>query len=86
MLVDIIVWIVLIGLAFLLLAAIMKGWMSGKGSSAASMTAFHDFQPRDKQDAAEVMIDQKAGKRWEEQKSGDKKDPGANPSSQKKEM
>ena len=68
---GIIIWVSLICLAGLLLLAIALGWMSGKGSSAASITAFHDMQPRDKQNAIEVSIEQKAGKRWEEQESGE---------------
>ncbi|MBU2471681.1 MAG: hypothetical protein KKF20_04675, partial [Bacteroidetes bacterium] len=40
------------------------------GSPIASLTAFHDFQPKDKQEAIEIVIEQKAGKKWEEQESG----------------
>lgn len=60
-----------------LLIAIATGRMSGKGSSAASITAFHDMQPVDKQRAMEVIIEQKAGKKWEEQESGDGADKGS---------
>jgi hypothetical protein len=67
---GIIIWVILIGLALLLLIAIAGGRMSGKGSSAASITAFHDMQPRDKQNAIEVIAEQKAGKKLEAQKSG----------------
>ena len=68
---GVIIWATLIGLALLLLIAIAGGRMSGKGSSAASITAFHDMQPRDKQNAIEVIAEQKAGKKLEEQKSGE---------------
>lgn len=68
---GVIIWVILIGLALLLLIAIAGGQMSGKGSSAASITAFHDMQPRDKQNAIEVIAEQKAGKKLEEQESGE---------------
>ncbi|HCV42323.1 MAG TPA: hypothetical protein DGH68_02480 [Bacteroidetes bacterium] len=68
---GIVIWAVLIGLALWLLLAIAFGRMSGKGSTAASITAFHDMQPRDKQNAVEVIVEQKAGKKLEEQKSGE---------------
>jgi hypothetical protein len=69
---GVIIWAILIGLALFLLIAIASGRMSGKGSSAASITAFHDMQqPRDKQNAIEVIAEQKAGKKLEEQKSGE---------------
>jgi hypothetical protein len=65
------IWVVLIGLALFLLIAIASGRMSGKGSSAASITAFHDLQSSDKQNAIQVIVEQKAGKKLEEQKSGE---------------
>jgi len=71
MLTGIVIWSILMVLAAALLFAIISGRMSGKGSSAASITVFHDFQPRDKQDAAEVVIEQHAGKKWDEQKSAE---------------
>jgi hypothetical protein len=68
---GVVIWAILIGLALWLLLAIASGRMSGKGSNAASITAFHDMQPRDKQNAIEVIVEQQAGKRLEEQKSGE---------------
>ncbi|MBU1298395.1 MAG: hypothetical protein KKG06_12355 [Bacteroidetes bacterium] len=51
--------------------ATIKCWVRWKGGSPiASLTAFHDFQPKDKQEAIEIVIEQKAGKKWEEQESG----------------
>ena len=67
---DAVVWIVLVGLAILLLGAIVGGWMPHGGGSGASLTAFHAFQPKDKQRAVEVIIDEKAGKRWVSQANG----------------
>lgn len=72
--IGITIWAALIGLAAVLLFAIATGRMSGKGSSAASITAFHDMQPSDKQNAIEIVIEQKAGKKMEEQKSGEGSD------------
>ena len=51
-------------------------WMSANGKlfgggSPTGITAMHDMLPRDKQEAIEIMIEQKAGKSWEEQESGE---------------
>jgi hypothetical protein len=66
-------WILITGCLLVLLIVIStkKGWVSWRGGRGiATLTAFHDFQPRDKQEAIEVMIERKAGKQWESQKSG----------------
>ena len=76
--IGIIIWAVMIGLAVILLFAIASGRMSNKGSSAASITAFHDMQPSDKQNAIEIIIEQKAGKKMEEQESGEGSDDEQN--------
>lgn len=60
-----------VGLAILLFVAIALGWLSNNDAGAASITAFHDFQPLDRQRATEIVIEQKAGKGWTEQTSGD---------------
>jgi hypothetical protein len=60
-----------VGLGILLFVAIAMGWMSRNDGSGAGLTALHDFQPVDKQRATEIVIEQKAGKRWTEQESGD---------------
>ena len=73
---TIIVWGVLIGLTILLLYAVVNGRMSNRGSSIASITAFHDMQPKDKQGAVEILLEQKAGKQWEQQESGEGKQEG----------
>ena len=44
-----------------------------KGAGAASLTAFHDLQPQDKQKAMEMVMELKAGKKMEEQETGEKK-------------
>ena len=44
---------------------------SGGGSGSSFLTGFHDFQPRDKQEAIEIVMEQNEGKRWEEQESGE---------------
>ena len=45
----------------------------------------YDLLPKDKQEAIEIVMEQKAGKKMQEQESGEKKDPGADPSIQQKE-
>jgi len=61
-------------LAVFLIFATIKGWVRWKGGSPiASMTAFHDFQPKGKQEAIEYVMEEKAGKKMEEQESGKEK-------------
>ena len=67
------IWIVLAVVVFsiFLIIATKKRWISWKGSHGiTSLTAFHDFQPKDKQDAIVIVMEQKAGKKLEEQESG----------------
>lgn len=57
----------------LLLAGIVTMIRSPKGSAGiASLTAFHDLQAKDKQNAIEIIIEQKGGKKMVEQESGKK--------------
>jgi hypothetical protein len=60
-----------VGLGLLLFAAIALGWIPKNDGAGASLTALHDLQGLDKQNATEIVIEQKAGKRWTEQESGD---------------
>ncbi len=61
------VFAILIVTVFLIFAT-KKRWISWKGGSGIStLTAFHDFQPKDKQHAIEIVMEQKAGKKLEEQ-------------------
>lgn len=73
-------------MAIFLIFATIKSWVRWKGGSPiASITAFHDFQPKDKQEAIEYVIEEKAGKKMEEQKSGKNEDVeilNSNPKSQ----
>ena len=69
---DVIVWCVLILLAVSLVFAIASGKFYNRRSGIATLTAFHDFQPKDKQEAVEVIVEEKAGKKMEEQESGEK--------------
>ena len=67
--------------AIFLIIATKKRWISWKGGHGiASLTAFHDFQPKDKRDAIVIVMEQKAGKKLEEQERG--QDKGGRPKSQ----
>jgi hypothetical protein len=73
------VWIGLVVVIFsaFLVFATKKRWISWKGGSGiATLTAFHDFQPKDKQHAIEIVMERKAGKKLEEQESGQDKAKG----------
>ncbi len=59
-------------IAAFLVYATRKGWVSWKGGHGlAALTAFHDVQTRDRQEAIEYVMDRSAGKKMEEQESGE---------------
>jgi hypothetical protein len=60
-----------VGLVVLVVWMSATGKFSGGGSSPMSITAMHDMLPGDKQAAIEIVIEEKAGKKWEEQESGE---------------
>jgi hypothetical protein len=86
---DVIWYIVIIcPIAAFLIYATKRRWVVWRGGrSIANLTAFHEFQTKDKQEAIEITIEQKAGKLWKSQESGDgnddaKKTDGANDNTQ----
>jgi hypothetical protein len=55
--------LVLIAAAVLLLFGIATGWFSRHRKGAMGiLTAYHDFSPRPKRNAAEIVMEKKAGK------------------------
>ncbi len=60
-----------VGLVLLVVWMSATGKFSGGGSSMMSITAMHDMLPADKQAAFEIVVEEKAGKAWEEQESGE---------------
>jgi hypothetical protein len=71
------IWVLVVfgAIAIFLVFATIKRWVRWKGGSPiASITAFHDFQPKDKQEAIEYVIEEKAGKKMEEQENGQNKE------------
>ena len=73
--------LIISGALFAFLAfATWEGWISWKGGHGiATLTAFHDLQPKDKQNAIVIVMEQKAGKKLEKQESG--QDKNSNPKS-----
>jgi len=69
--IGILIWSAIIAGAIGTLFVIVNGTFSKRGAGIASLTAFHDFQPKDKQEAVKEIVEHKAGKKLEEQKSGD---------------
>jgi len=63
---EFLVWLVIVGLVVLLIWFVTNVRFSNKGAGSAYLTALHDFSPKDKQQAYEIIIEQKAGKRLEE--------------------
>ena len=64
--------LILVGVGLMLVAGVIvivvrpKGW-----ANFASLTVYHDFQPKDKQEAIEIVMGKKAGKKMEEVESGE---------------
>jgi hypothetical protein len=69
---DLISVLILVGVGLLLVAGVIVIVMRPKGwGNFASLTVYHDFQPKDKQEAIEIVMEKKAGKKMEEQESGE---------------
>jgi hypothetical protein len=68
--------LIVVGIIVLLLAGIVSIFVSKdkkklrRSGSYASMVAFHDMQPKDKQKAIEIVMEQKEQMKWKEEKSG----------------
>lgn len=75
MLLDIIVWTVLLGLAAALLWGIVNGKMSDSGNFAAT-SVFADMQNQEKRNAMETVIEEKAGKKRFGQTNEDESETG----------
>jgi hypothetical protein len=71
---DLISILILVGVGLMLVAGVIvivvrpKGW-----GNFASLTVYHDFQPKDKQEAIEIVMGKKAGKKMEEVESDEDK-------------
>lgn len=70
---ELIIILFSVGLVVLVVWMAASGRLSSGGSSAMSITAMHDMLPADKQGAIEIVMEEKAGKRWEEQETGEGK-------------
>ena len=67
---DIIFGTILIIVVMAFLFTIMSGKFSSRRPGIAMLTAFHDFQPKDKQEAIEVIVERRSGKSWTERGNG----------------
>ena len=71
---DLISISILVGVGLVLTVGVVVIMIRPKGwGNFASLTVYHDFQPKDKQEAIEIVIEKKSGKKMEEQKSGEDK-------------
>ncbi len=71
---DLISILILTGVGLLLMVGLIAIVIKPKGwGNFASLTVYHDFQPKDKREAIEVVIEKKAGKKMKEQESGEGK-------------
>lgn len=68
---DIILILIGIGILVILAWMVATGRLKSSGPGGAALTSMHDFSPRDRQEAIEIIMEQKAGKRWEEQNSSE---------------
>jgi hypothetical protein len=71
---DLISILVLCGVGVVLIVGVIMIVIKPKRwGNFASLTVYHDFQPKDKQEAVEIVMEKKAGKKIEEQESGAEK-------------
>jgi hypothetical protein len=69
-----VIWYIVIicPIAVFLIYATRRRWIVWRGGrSIANLTAFHEFQTKNKQEAIEITIEQKAGKPWKSRESGE---------------
>lgn len=67
-----IAWLVVVGIVALLLVHVVKMVREPEGSAGFfSQSAFHGFRPKNKQKTVEMIIEQKDGKKMEEQEGGE---------------
>lgn len=70
-------WLLLVAMVVVVVATIARGKLGGgSGAGMPGVTALHDLSPADRQRAIEIVVEQKAGKKWMEQESGGAKEPG----------
>ncbi len=68
---DIFFWLLVAGMVATVIAIIVQGSLGGgSGASMPGITALHDLSPSDKQAAIEIVVEEKAGKKWMQQESG----------------
>ncbi len=79
----IVFWALLLAMVVVVVITIARGSVSGGGSGSGAgmpgVTALHDLSPADKQRAFEIVVEQKAGKKWVEQDSGKTRDDSKTP-------
>ncbi len=76
----IVFWVLLAAMVVAVIVTIARGSVSGgSGAGMPGVTALHDLSPADKQRAIEIVVEQKAGKKWVEQESGKARDPEDTP-------
>ncbi len=68
---DLLIQLLLFGIALLMVIGIAVTIVKHKRwGNFASLTVYHDLQTRDRQDAVEIVMEEKAGKKMEDQESG----------------
>jgi hypothetical protein len=71
---DLISILILVGVGLVLTVGVVVIMIRPKGwGNFASLTVYHDFQPKDKQEAIEIVMGKKAGKKMEEVESDEDK-------------
>ena len=68
---DTVTILMLVSVALLLFGGIVILVLRRKGiGNFASLTAYHDFQTKDKQEAVEIVMEKRAGKKMRSEGSG----------------
>lgn len=65
-------YLIFAAIVVILLVGIVKAIKEPKKSGFASYAAFHDLQPKDKQEGVEAIIEQNAEKKKNAEQSGEK--------------
>ncbi len=77
---TVIFWLLLVAMGVVVVVTIARGNLGGgSGAGMPGVTALHDLSPADKQRAIEIVVEQKAGKKWVEHESGKNKGDSETP-------
>jgi hypothetical protein len=63
--------IILVAIAVLVFIAVKRGWVKARRGAFTGMVVYHDWTNRDTQKGVEVIVERNAGKKENENESGE---------------